>query len=555
MLPIYQTDPVSGIDENPAMDRFLATVPLILGVLPPYGALTDAEFYEMRKRASSELGGEPVPESIAGLVVRPGDSLHFGFRYTDDSGAVQWITATSRVVTHPVLDLMDGEFRSPMTSAFVGENLNLRVVDAGADTSDAPDVVQVLVQAKSGAKQTVELHESGPHTGIFKAQHVLSYASAPKEENAGAPSEAREVGLAVVYGDTVAARYTDAKGVKTDTRMVTISKGADGSIEPFSKQYDDPEIAMRTQFSLAEAYLELAKRHRKLNEKEAAALGFDAAKQLLSKAMDQFTDPETRAHAEYLLGTLTMEDAEVTEDAELRETRYRAALSRFLNVTGTYPQTIHASKSQYQIASIYERLKEPEIAAQEYVKLAYKYPDSEFLAVAMARLGTHFLKMASEYEAKAKPLLEKAKAEENKDAGFEGEALMKMAVAEYLKTANIFGRLQERFPGDPLAGQAGLRAGQAFMRAGKHQNAVDAFLRVIAEEGYDGKTIRAQAMYWAGMSYQSLKEPMAAYSVFKRLTYDFPESEWAAFARGQLSQESMLDLESKLEMQRLEGER
>jgi outer membrane protein assembly factor BamD (BamD/ComL family) len=48
---------------------------------------------------------------------------------------------------------------------------------------------------------------------------------------------------------------------------------------------------------------------------------------------------------------------------------------------------------------------------------------------------------------------------------------------------------------------------------------------------------------------------MAAYSNFKRLTYDFPESEWAAYARGQLSQEGMLNLEDKLELERLESEK
>jgi outer membrane protein assembly factor BamD (BamD/ComL family) len=309
---------------------------------------------------------------------------------------------------------------------------------------------------------------------------------------------------------------------------------------------------MRTQFSLAEAYLEVAKRRRKLGENELADLDYITAKQLLASAMDQFNDASTRAHAEYLLGSLTMEEAEAAGDAETRETRYRAALSRFLNVTGAYSETIHAAKAQYQIATIYERLKEPDIAAQEYVKLAYKYPDSEHIAVSMARLGTHFLKKAAEYEAKAKPLLEKGP--DDKDAAFEGEAMNKMAVAEYLKTARIFGRLQERFPTDPLAGQAGLRAGQSFMRANKHQEAVDAFKRVIAEPSYDGKTIRAQAMYWAGMSYQALRQPMAAYSNFKRLTYDFPESEWAAYARGQLSQEGMLNLEDKLELERLESE-
>jgi hypothetical protein len=43
-------------------------------------------------------------------------------------------------------------------------------------------------------------------------------------------------------------------------------------------------------------------------------------------------------------------------------------------------------------------------------------------------------------------------------------------------------------------------------------------------------------------------------STFKRLTYDFPESKWAACARAQLSQESLLNLETKLELERLEGE-
>ena len=265
----------------------------------------------------------------------------------------------------------------------------------------------------------------------------------------------------------------------------------------------------------------------------------------------EFTDPETRAHAEYLLGTLTMEEADATEDAETQEIRYRAALSRFQSVTGSYPQTLPASKAQYQIATLYERLKEPEIAAQEYVKLAYKYPDSEYLATSMARLGSHFLKKAAEYEAKAKPLLENL---EDKDAQYEGTAMKKMADREYIKTAQIFGRLQERFPSDSLAGQAGLRAGQSYMRADKKREAIDAFEKVMAEQSYDGPQIRAQAMYWTGMCYQDLRQQMAAYSTFKRLTYDFPESKWASYARAQLSQESLLKLETDLELQRLEGE-
>ena len=101
---------------------------------------------------------------------------------------------------------------------------------------------------------------------------------------------------------------------------------------------------------------------------------------------------------------------------------------------------------------------------------------------------------------------------------------------------------------------AGLRAGQAFMRADENRWALDVFDEVAGNESYDGPEVRAQAMYWAGMCHQAMRAEMAAYSTFKRLTYDFPESTWASYARGQLSTERLLRLETRLEIERLEGE-
>ena len=63
-----------------------------------------------------------------------------------------WLTAASKVITHPVFDIMADDFRSPVTRAYVGETLNLRVIDLGADVGDGIDQVTVLMQAKSGAK-------------------------------------------------------------------------------------------------------------------------------------------------------------------------------------------------------------------------------------------------------------------------------------------------------------------------------------------------------------------------------------------------------------------
>jgi len=220
-----------------------------------------------------------------------------------------------------------------------------------------------------------------------------------------------------------------------------------------------------------------------------------------------------------------------------------------MNITGSYPDTEFASKAQFKIATVYEQLKESDIAAQEYVKLAYKYPESEHLATAMARLGTHFQRKAVGYDAQAKPLLAQ---EDDLNAVHKGTALQTLARIEYVKAAQIFERLQSRFPDNDLAGKAGLRAGQIYMRANKYRDAIVALMRVVNDESYDGKTLRSEAMYWAGRCQQELGELMLAYSIFKRTTYDFPESKWAAYARGQLSQERLLLLDKKLEIQRLE---
>lgn len=521
---------------------FGCSVPLIAGFLPEEGVLSAQEIERRRERKL------PL-ETKYGLVVRPGEKVHVGIRYTDESGVERWLTGSARVITHPVLDVMTEDYREEKQTAYAGEALHLRVVDLGADVSDASDTVSVLMQAKSGAKHRVDLLEVDTHSGVFQADVELSYAQ-PQDEAAGNPEyNVKREGFPVVYGDTMGVRYTDANGVQTDTAMLTICKGADGTIWPFSKKYDDPDVAMRTQFSLAEAYLEMAKRHRKLGETERANHEYERAKDMLEKAMDMFRDPDTRAHAEYLLGNLTQEEADTTEAAELKEDRYRAALSRYMRVTGSYPDTLYASKAQFKIATVYEQMNEPEIAAQEYVKLAYKYPDSEFLALAMARLGTHFQRKAAQYETQAKELLAKT---EDKDAQFDGKAMETMYIKEYIKSAEIFGRLLERFPDHELAGASGLRGGQAFMRAGENRDALNAFKRVFEHEAYDGPKIRSQAMYWAGMCYESLGEDMAAYSVYKRLTFDFPESKWASFARGQLSTDRLLTLEENLEIKRVE---
>ena len=539
----------SGIDEK-NISTFRFSVPLVAGILPDHGYLTsDQKKDRAEKAAKSRFTGMGETE-VKGLIVKPGENIHLGLPYKDALGNNKWLTASAKVITYPIFKITDQKYLESISTAYAGENLHLYVSDLGSDLTDATDSITLLLQAKSGAKGRVSLYETEPHSGEFTGAYTLSYAQKPGELQEG--HDIKTQGFPVVYGDTVGARYYDPNGIKSPIRLVTISKGANGKIEPFSKRYDDPEVAVRTQFSLAEAYLEMAKRHRKLGETELARQEFASAKQLLNSSLDQFHAPETRSHAEYLLGNLTLEEALAATTPETKDTRFRAALARFMNVTGTYPDTLHASKAQFKVATIYEALKEPDIAAQEYVKLAYKHPDSEYLATSMARLGSHFLKKAASYESKAKPLLASGEAGD-KDAAFEGAAMEKMAHKEYYKTAKIFERLLERFPDHTLAGQAGLRSGQAYMRSGKTKEALNAFLAVTNEESFD-KEVRSASMYWAGMCYQNLRNVMSAYSIYKRLTYDFPETDWAKYARGQLSQPGMLNLEMELEEERLKSE-
>lgn len=524
--------------------RFRLSLPLVTGPLPTISYADPKEIYDLKLRYP------------AGLAVKTGERVHIGVSYKDAQGNKQWATASAKVITRPMLDVLDEDYRTTRSQAHVGERLYLRVVDTAADKTDDRDALRVFMATKSGEKHYVTLRETDPHSGVFKGTYQLTFASKQaKDEAAKAGEDAnaydvKRMGFPVVYGDSVGVRYTDGSGAKTPVHYVTIAKGSDGTIKPFSKQYDDSETAMRTQFAMAESYLELARRHRKLGEEDSAKREFVRARQLLANTIAQFNDPETRAHAEYLLGNLTMEDAEISDDKDLQQSRYQAALARYMKVTSSYPDTVFASKSQFKIAVLYERLGEPDIAAQEYVKLAYKYPESEHLATAMARLGTHFQRKAITYEKQADPLLEQL---ENKDALFEGEALQKLARLEYVKAAQIFERLQERFPGHELAGKAGLRAGQIYMRAEEYRSALKALQAIVNNEAYDGATLRAEAMYWSGRCYESLGQQLQAYALFKRITYDFPESKWSAYARARLSTEQMINLDKKLEIERLEA--
>ncbi len=519
--------PTAPSNEPPLEEgRFSFSIPLILGETPD--------------RSFATKSAESLPESSIpdGLAVKAGDIVHVGFPYKDPSGQIKWITASFMVESHPFLDVMNANYTESLTKAFVGEKIHLRLIDRGLDRGPARDMTSVTLKAGS-TSVSYELQETEGHSGIFKSTFAISYA--PDKLPAKLPPVALN-GFPVRYGDNIEISYS-AKD-ETQSHAVSVNKGADGMIEPFSKRFNGDEMAVRTSFTLAECFFELAKKHRELDQESLARREIAQARKLLAEAIATHRDDDLRAHAEYLLGNLAQEYADLAKNDESKLPMYQDALARFSKIPSDYPETEFAPKAQFKTALVYEKMGETQNAVEEYVKLAYKYPKHELIPSVMSRLGAYFQQTGLAFKKEADALRDKT------DDASKSEVLRldQLSFPEFLNAAMVFAKLEERFPEDPLAGLAGLRAGQNFMRSHHYGKAFALFTKCHANEKYDDREIRSQALYWSGIcqermaglmsedNYRGRGEAMeTAYEVYRRVTFDFPDSIWAKYSRGRLA--------------------
>lgn len=520
---------VPPLDEG----RFSFVTPLILGDLPS------------RSYATSAADSLPASQIPDGLAVRAGDTVHIGFAFEDQQGNPQWLTAKATLTSDAFLDVMNGRYRREVSSAFVGEKLYVRLIAPGLDQAPGRDVTTVRLKTASGADTSFELRETEVHSGHFKGSIALTYADQPIEDQ---PASIEIHGLPVKYGDQIEVAFRSV-----DSRAVAVNKGADGLIAPFSKQYSEDGMAVRTTFTLAECFFELAKHHRKLNQESLARREMSHAQKLLAEAVASHQDEELKAHAEYLLGNLAQEYADLSKNEASKQLMYRDALARFSKIPLEYPDTEFAPQAQFKKALVYEKLGELDIAVEEYVKLAYKYPDHELIPSVMSRLGAYFQQQGLNYKNQAVDLEKK---EDDVEAAGEAIRLRELATKEYLNAATVFGKLHSRFPEDDLAGLAGLRSAMNYMRASDYQTAIDVFQLVIDNDSFDGREVRSQALYWSGLSQERLGKTTEAYQIYRRTTFDFPDSIWAKRSRGRLADPSfakIIELEEEAREQLLES--
>jgi len=506
----------SAIDEG----RFSFSVPLELGDYPVISLATQAS------GASPRRGG---------LVVRAGDTVHIGFAYMDENEKVQWRTAALKVESHAFLDVVDETYRTQLDRVFIGEKVYVQLLAPGLSRDAEREWATVTLTTPRGLTAPLPLRETDSHSGLFRGVFEVTYA---EDELPDPLPPVERKGLPARYGDELTVRYRAEGDTLDQQAMVAINMGSDGSIEPFSKRFTGDEMAVKTSFTLAECYFELAKYHRKMEQESLARRQMAHAKKLLQEAMDTHRSDDLQAQAEYLLANLTQEYADLSQNDQAKIPAFREALARFITIPTDFPETEWADKSQFKIGLLYEKLGEGQIAVEEYVKLAYKYPRSEHIPEAMARLGKYFQSLGQVFKERADPLREK----EDPESMAEVQRLDELSFPEFLRAATIYEKLQVRFPDHELAGLAGLAAAQNYMRAQDYDKAIEGFRRVVATESYDDGDIRAQALFWSGLSHER-RTPKGrqddsmgdAYREYRRVTYDFPDSKWAKYARGRLA--------------------
>jgi TolA-binding protein len=530
--------------------RFVFVVPVRLEAVPEKSRAFDKEEeqtntrqlnYEDPNRALIELVAPYVDRdgqlrwgnyraSLPYLAVRGDDEVFVGVRYTDAAGATNWVTQRAVLKSDVFFDVMDRRYLQPLQAAHVGETLHLRVIEPGRDLSDEKDTLDVVLTTAAGPARTVPLMETFGHSGVFKGSMQLAFAGDPGFTNNAAV-------LPVLYGDSVQLEYLSGSATQTLERLVQVYKGADGSVLPFTKRFKDPEIAVQTQFTVAEAYFELAKKHRQLGQEPLARKEIEQGKKLLEEAIRDYPRTEVRAQADYLLADLSLEFANDAVNEDIKKKHYMEAIIRFTDIVATKPDSPYAPKSQFKKALTYEKMGQIDQACEEYVKLSYRYPDNELVAETIARLGQYFL-------TKGKALQEKASAEVNI---VEQEKIKIQARDMYKTAAQVFGRLSQRFPDHALSGKTLVLSAQCYMRAEDLEKAIAVFKQVVDDKKADSDLI-AQAMYWSADCYMKQRDYKNAYRMFKRVTWDYPESTWAKYARGRLTEPELAKVEQDDQM-------
>jgi TolA-binding protein len=375
------------------------------------------------------------------------------------------------------------------------------VTDPDHDISNEQDKISVDISASSGDTVKLELAETLAHSGVFTGSVKPEFAGEKVNGKAPAPNKADEI-LGVDFGDEVTFTYNDSMTLSGQPAKVAVKgsvyPGSDAEMANFSKLFKDPEMAVKTNFLMAEALFEMGKEHRKLKQLDISKNEIDRGKRILEEAMRDYPNTTLVAQGEFLLANLAQ---------ELES--YQEAIGRYAHVINTWPESEYAARSQFKKAICLEKMEQYEQACEEYVKLTYVYPDNILVADATVRMGNYYYK---------------------KEA--------------YKVSGQIFQKFQHRNPTHQLAPKALFLAAQSYYKMKDYREAIKLFSTIVSEYT-EQRDVREEAMYWLGDSHFNNKDMAKAYQTFKKLTWDYPEGRWAKIARGRLTEEAFSRIEEE----------
>jgi len=402
------------------------------------------------------------------------------------------LSSKGKMIADGELAITEPDYDELVSTLYMGEKIFFRVVDPDRDVSEERDRVEVKVETKFGEKETVSLEETFSHSGVFTGSFRLDPTEKPVAGNLDG-----NLTIETFFGDLVSATYHDPaanseEGFVDYTAEATVSIGADGLITSFSKIFADEELAVRTQFHVAESYFELFKSHLKLGREEEASEDLENGRLHLKQLVEDYPDPKYAPRVNYLLGQFSQ---------ELKE--WDKAIEAYETIVRNFPEHSLAADAQYKLAQAYEEAKRFDDALEAYVTLASTYPKSPLIANAMIRISEYFYK----------------------------REIFDIA-------AQVGIKFVERFDSHKWSPKMAFRVGQCHYKNEKYTDAALAFDDFVKR--FPDAELCSEALFWGGESYRMGKKIPLAFQRYNRCRWDFPESDAAKYSRGRLALPEML---------------
>ncbi|MDA7896249.1 tetratricopeptide repeat protein [bacterium] len=490
---------------NPALweGRFVGQIPLLLGspervtMVPEDGTLPKGGLGRIIRpvdddpEATLDDGSEESGTTLAVLSVIGSDQ--FSANYEDNSrrdGTEKLLQASARLFSAASLEITDEEYLEPAEIAHVGKKIFLRLVDPDRDVSEKRDMATVRIVTATGEDETIELEETLTHSGVFTGSLPLQATAKPVAGNF-------EGTIECFFGDEITVGYLDNVIQTPDGQPIIeltlpVAVGTNGVMAAFSKIYKDEDLAIQTQFHIAESYFELFKSQRKLKQDEKAAAALTSGRRVLRDLQDDYPNPKYAPRVSYLLGQFAQEMEAWDE-----------AIAAYGSIVRNHPEHNLAPDSQYKLGQCHEEAGELDEALEAYVTLAGTYPKSPLIANVMLRINEHFY-----------------------------------VKEDYAVAASVGEKFLEKFPNHEWTPKMAFRIGQCHYKQEEYLKggqAFDAFAKRFPEQ-----ELTAQALFWAGESYRMGKDIPNAFRRYNRCRWDFPESDAAKYSRGRLALPELL---------------